>query len=87
MIDKKPFQSKKFIAFVFSMVIITGILVVTLLTQSFTWALAAFASIGIIGICTLAVGYILGIASLEKFLDTVKSIVPKSTKEDTDDTN
>jgi hypothetical protein len=87
MINKKPWHSKKFIAFLFSMIIITGILIVTLLTQSFTWALAAFGSIGIIGICTLAIGYILGVASLEKFLDTVKNIVPKQKEEENDDSN
>jgi hypothetical protein len=77
MTNKTPFSSKKFIAFLFSMVIITGVLVTTLFTQISGWALAGFMSIGIISLGALAIGYILGIASLEKFLDTVKNIVPK----------
>lgn len=83
MLSKKtPFQSKKFIAFIFSMVIITGVLVTTLFTQISGWALAGFMSIGIMGLCSLAIGYVLSVAALEKFVGAAKNLAPKPSTEE-----
>jgi ABC-type multidrug transport system fused ATPase/permease subunit len=73
-LNKKPLSSKKFIAFFFSMLLIAGILVVALLTQTFTWAMASFMSIGVFSVAVLAIGYILRQSALDKFLAGVNSI-------------
>ena len=66
--ERTPIQSKKFIAFFFSLAIISTILMTALLTQAFGFAMVAFMSIGIFAIGFLAIGYILPQAALDKFV-------------------
>jgi hypothetical protein len=72
--DKTPLGSKKFIAFFFSLVVLAGILIIALYTQTFGWPMVVFMSIGILGVCTLAIGYILPQAALDKFMQTVSKL-------------
>jgi len=72
--DKKPFASKKFIAFFFSSLLIAGILVAALVTQIFTWPMAVFMAIGIFSLGFLTVGYILPQAALDKFVRGAENI-------------
>jgi len=66
--EKTPLKSKKFIAFFFSLLVLAGILVTALLTQTFGWTMVVFMSIGIFAVGFLAVGYILPQAALDKFI-------------------
>jgi uncharacterized membrane protein YcjF (UPF0283 family) len=75
--DKLPLSSKKFICFLFSMIMITGVLVVALVLQDITWPLALFMSAGMISNGALAVGYILGQVSLDKYLAGMARIASK----------
>jgi len=72
--EKTPLASKKFIAFFFSLLVLAGVLVTALLTQTFGWAMVAFMSVGILGVCTLAIGYILPQAALDKFIRGVAGL-------------
>jgi hypothetical protein len=70
--DKKFYQSKKFIGFVFSTLIIAGILIVGLVSQTFTMAMAIFMSTGMLGLTVNAVSYVSGQAALDRFIEAVK---------------
>jgi len=76
-LDKKPLQSKKFIAFFFSLLVLAGILTIALVTQTFGWAMVTFMSIGVFGLCALAIGYILPQAKYDKFISSVVDLVRK----------
>ena len=78
--EKTPLSSKKFIAFFFSLLVIAGILITALLTQTFGWAMVTFMSVGILGVCALAIGYILKQGALDAFMRGVASL-----KGETDD--
>jgi len=77
-LDKKPFQSKKFIAFIFASIILAGILITALLTQAFGWAMVTFMTIGVFGVCSLAIGYILPQAKYDRFVQGVASIAKRN---------
>lgn len=83
-LEKTPISSKKFIAFFFSLLVLAGILVAALLTQSFGWAMVVFMSVGILGVCTLAIGYILPQTALDKFMRGVSSVTKIGDKDGTD---
>lgn len=70
--NKKFYQSKKWIAFIVSLLVIAGVLIVALATQTFTIVMGTFMSIGIIGICILAIAYINGQVAVDKFIDAIK---------------
>lgn len=72
--EKTPLQSKKFIAFFFSLLVIAGILVTALFTQVFGFAMVLFMSVGIFGVCCLSIGYILPQAALDKFVRGISSL-------------
>ena len=82
--EKNPRLSKKFIAFFFSLLVMAGVLVAALLTQSFGWAMVVFMSIGIFGICFLAIGYILPQAALDKFVRGALILKGKKDEHDPD---
>jgi cyanate permease len=65
------FNSKKFVAYFLSLLVVAGLLGIALFTQTFGWPMAAFMSIGIIGIIALVLGYIL----TQRKLDTVKTFI------------
>jgi uncharacterized membrane protein len=65
------FNSKKFAAYFLSLLVLTGLLGFALYTQTFGWPMAAFMSIGILGIVSLVLGYIL----TQRKLDTVKTFM------------
>jgi uncharacterized membrane protein YraQ (UPF0718 family) len=67
-IDKTPLRSKKFIAFFFSVLVIAGVIVATLLTQTFGWAMAAFMSVLALGLTAIAIGYVISQSALDKFV-------------------
>ena len=67
-IEKTPLKSKKFIAFFFTILVVAGILIAALLTQTFNLAMASFMSIGIAGICALGIGYVLSQKALDKYM-------------------
>lgn len=88
--EKTPLSSKKFIAFFFASLVIAGILIAALLTQTFGWAMVAFMSIGILGVCCLAIGYILKQAALDTFVRGVVGLgknlnKPKPIEEEEED--
>ena len=80
-VEKLPLKSKKFIAFFFSLLLLAAILIIALFTQPFNWPMIAFMSIGIFGICALAIGYILPQAALDKFVRGVTSIANRGNQE------
>ena len=82
MLEKTPLKSKKFIAFFFSMLVIAGILVTALLTQSIGWAIATFMCIGIMAIAFISIGYVLSQNALDKFVRGVGHL--KVTADDDD---
>jgi predicted ferric reductase len=65
------FNSKKFVAYFLSLLVIAGLLGFALWTQTFSWSMAVFMSIGILGIVALVLGYIL----TQRKLDTVKTFI------------
>jgi hypothetical protein len=72
---RKPLESKKFLSYMFSMLVIAGIIVTALMTQPFGWAMATFMVVGAVGLCGLAIGYILSQAALDQFLHTIQNVV------------
>lgn len=81
--NKTVFNSKKFAAFIVSISIIASVLIVALVykPELNAWT-AGFMMIGLLGLCSVSIGYILGQASLDKFLskigEVVKDVEPKS---------
>jgi len=65
------FNSKKFAAYFLSLLVIAGLLGFALYTQVFSWPMATFMSIGILGVVCLVLGYIL----TQRKLDTVKTFM------------
>jgi len=87
MLEKTPLKSKKFIAFFFSMLLIAGILVTALVTQTIVWPIATFMSIGIMAIAFIAIGYVLSQSALDKFVRGIGSLGGlKSNATDSEDT-
>lgn len=86
MTHKAPLDSKKFLALVFCMAIITGILITALASQPITWPLALFMTVGMLSLGCLAIGYVLSQSALDRFLSTVgdisKSIGVKERKDE-----
>ena len=73
--DKNILNSKKFAAFFFALAVIASVLIVGLIYQpAMNLFTAVFMIIGIIGVCGLAVGYILSQKALDKFLGTVQEV-------------
>jgi hypothetical protein len=85
--EKTPLKSKKFIAFFFSLLVIASVLVAALFTQVFSWAMAMFMCIGILGICAISVGYVLSQAALDKFMRSVVQLEGKMRGELSGNTN
>jgi len=73
--EKNPSQSKKFIAFFASIVVLASILTIALFTQAFSWQIATFMCIGILAIGGLAIGYVLSQSSLDKWMRGLKGII------------
>lgn len=71
---KNNFNSKKFIAFIFSMLTITGILVYALFTQTFGWPMVAFMCLGIAAIAVMSITYVNKQGTLDKFITLAKGI-------------
>ena len=67
-LEKTPLKSKKFVAFFFALLVLAGILIFALKTQTVGWAIAAFMCIGIFAIAFISVGYILSQGALDKFV-------------------
>ena len=82
--EKSPFKSKKFIAFFFALLVLAGILVTALLTQTFGWAMVAFMCVGIFAVGFLAIGYILPQAALDKFVRGALALRGETDAEDDD---
>lgn len=74
------FNSKKFFAFFVSQFVLAGLLGFALTTQTFTWPMTLFMSIGILGIVCLVLGYVLS----QRKLDTVKEIMVSLVEESSD---
>ena len=84
-IDKIPWKSKKFLAFAGVEIILTALLIILFVTQSVTWPVALLGSVLALGQCALAIGYILGQAALDKFVDGVGKLagaIPGINKEE-----
>lgn len=78
-LDKTPLKSKKFIIMVFIVVVIASILTIALFTQTFTWPMTLFMAIGMLGLCSLGIGYVLSQAALDKFISGAIGIANKFT--------
>lgn len=79
---KLAFSSKKFIAFFATMIIVAGILITALLTQTFVWAMAAFMGIGILVIGVMAIAYVNNQATLDRFIEAVKGLPIKKEEDE-----
>ena len=79
-LEKTALKSKKFIAFFFTLLLLAGILIFALVTQTIGWPLTAFMCIGIFGISFLAVSYIGKQGDLDKFVRGVSQL--KGTSQD-----
>ena len=66
--EKKFRESKKAIAFLLCMVILSGLAVMALLTQTIGWPLSSFMVAIIITIGFLGTGYIFSTAQLDKYV-------------------
>ncbi len=82
--DKPVYASKKFIAFFFSLLLLGGILITALITQTFTFAMSVFMSVGILAVAFIAVGYVLGQTSLDKFVRGLEATKGGETKDEAD---
>ena len=78
--DKTPLKSKKFICFLISLAVLAAILVTGLVTQSFVWAMALFMCIGILGVVTLSLGYILSQRKLDSVLPLMNNLINKGSQ-------
>ena len=65
------FVSKKFVAWLISLAVLTLILIIALTTQTFNMAMTFFMSIGIATIAGLTLGYVLS----QRKLDTVQALM------------
>ena len=65
------FNSKKFVSFMYSQTILAAILIVSLITQTFSLSMTLFMTVGIIGLVVLPAAYIFN----QKKLDTVKEVL------------
>ena len=73
-LDKTPLKSKKFIAFIFSILIIAGVMITALFTQTFGWPIALMMSIGMLGLTATTIGYVLSQGALDKFMQGISHI-------------
>jgi len=76
-IDKTPLKSKKFIFGLLGILIIAGVLVTSLATQTIGWPLAVFMAVLSIGLIVIPVGYTLGQAALDRMGCMISSISGK----------
>ena len=72
---RSNFNSKKLFAFIFSMLVITGILVIALLTQTFGWPMVLFMSLGILIIGIMSISYVNKQGTIDKFIEAAKVVV------------
>jgi len=86
LIEKTPLKSKKFIAFFFSLLLLAGILVFALATQTIGWAIAFFMCIGIFAIAFISVGYILSQNALDKFVRGIGELKGAASNGSTEET-
>jgi hypothetical protein len=75
--DKKFHQSKKFLALIFCMMMISGIMIVALVLQPITWPMALFMAAGMIANGSLSIGYVISQSALDRFLTTISDIGKK----------
>lgn len=67
-IEKKPFSSKKFVAFFFCVLVLAGLSAIALLTQPIGWPLSAFMLAIVLTIGFIGVGFIFSVAQLDKYV-------------------
>jgi hypothetical protein len=65
--EKKPSQSKKFIAFFFTVTMLISLGIATLITQVITAWLSTVLLAIVLTVGTIGVGYIIGQAGLDKY--------------------
>ena len=69
--DKKFWQSKKFIAFFFAMIVMAAVVVAVVYAPALTLPTAIVASLGMLGITFLGIAYVKSVAVLDKFIVAV----------------
>ena len=74
---KSNFNSKKFVAYLLSLLIVAGILVFALFTQTFGWPMTTFMTLGILAISVMSIKYTVGQAALDKFIEMGKTLPEK----------
>lgn len=79
---RAPMQSKKFIAFLLTQLILAGTMITSLVLEDFSVAMSIFMDIGVMSMGALAIGYIISERALDQFLHTVQDIVDKDEEED-----
>ena len=79
--DKLPTKSKKFLALLFTILVIAGVMITALVVQPVGWPLSATMLAGMLTIGFLGVGYILSTASLDRYIQ-----MAQITKGQTNDT-
>jgi len=72
--EKSFIKSKKFLAFFFEESLLAGLLGYALKTQTITWPLAMFMTIGVAGMCALAINYIISQNAADKFMRGLEGI-------------
>lgn len=79
--EKKPLESKKFIAFIFSMVLMTGTLVLSILFKQTDWAMSLFMVAGMISMGALSIGYVISQSALDKYITNIVKLKNKNGSE------
>jgi len=77
----KNLLSKKFIAFIITMAVLAGVIIVTVLTQQITFNVTIFLVILAIGLAGVPIGYVVSQTSLDKFIEGVGNIAGKMKKD------
>ena len=83
--DKKPLESKKFVFGLLTVIGLLGVIVVALITQTFGWPMVAFMVMSVAGLVTIAMGYVLGQGSIDKWVNIVGRLEPLTPKGKSDD--
>lgn len=79
---KSNFNSKKFVAYFLSLLVIASILIIALFTQTFGWPMVTFMTAGILAISVMTIRYTVGQAALDKFIESGKAFLKIKSKDE-----
>ena len=85
MVNKLPYQSKKFIGFIFAVLVLAAICGMIVFTQAVGWITGLCLLGGILTVGAISIGYIMGQAGLDKYVaiaETLTNIGPHGDNDD-----